>query len=89
MKQGVLNIQAEDTGRSVELPEEVFGIEPNEHSVYLVVKHYLTNQRQGTHKAKERGEVAGSTKKLVVDFKVPPSEEGIDFIDVHLSLCRL
>ena len=64
MKQGVLNIQAEDTGRSVELPEEVFGIEPNEHSVYLVVKHYLTNQRQGTHKAKERGEVAGSTKKL-------------------------
>ena len=64
MKLEVLNIQGENTGRSVDLPEEVFGIEPNEHSVYLVVKQYLANQRQGTHKAKERGEVAGSTKKL-------------------------
>ncbi|MCH2083338.1 MAG: 50S ribosomal protein L4 [Saprospiraceae bacterium] len=64
MKLEVLNIQGESTGRSVELPENVFGVEPNEHAVYLVVKQYLANQRQGTHKSKERGEVAGSTKKL-------------------------
>jgi len=64
MKLEVLNIQGENTGRSVELPENVFGVEPNEHAVYLVVKQYLANQRQGTHKSKERGEVAGSTKKL-------------------------
>src|SRR5699024_1427583 len=51
-------------GREVELPEEVFGIEPNNHAVYLDVKQYLANQRQGTHKAKERGEVTGSTKKI-------------------------
>ena len=64
MTQDVLNIQGESTGRTVELSEEIFGVEPNEHAVYLVVKHYNANQRQGTHKAKERGEVAGSTKKL-------------------------
>lgn len=64
MKQEVLNIQGASTGRSVDLSDDVFGIEPNEHVVYLAVKHYLANQRQGTHKAKERGEVAGSTKKI-------------------------
>ena len=64
MKLDVLNIQGEKTGRDVELPEEIFGVEPNEHSVYLVVKQYLANQRQGTHKAKEKGEITGSTKKL-------------------------
>ncbi len=64
MKVEVLNIQGEKTGRSIELPDDVFGIEPNEHSVYLSVKQYLANQRQGTHKAKERGEVAGSTRKI-------------------------
>ncbi|MCB9283664.1 MAG: 50S ribosomal protein L4 [Lewinellaceae bacterium] len=64
MKLEVLNIQGEKTGRSVELPETVFGIEPNEHAVYLAVKLYLANQRQGTHKAKERSEVTGSTRKL-------------------------
>ncbi len=64
MKLEVLNIKGESTGRTVELPEEIFGIEPNEHSVYLAVKQYLANQRQGTHKAKERNEVAGSTRKL-------------------------
>lgn len=64
MKQEVFNIQGETTGRSVELADDIFGIEPNEHVVYLAVKHYLANQRQGTHKAKERGEVAGSTKKI-------------------------
>lgn len=64
MKVEVLNIQGEKTGRSIELPDDIFGIEPNEHSVYLSVKQYLANQRQGTHKAKERGEVAGSTRKI-------------------------
>jgi large subunit ribosomal protein L4 len=64
MKLEVLNIQGEKTGRSVDLPDSVFGIEPNEHAVYLAVKLYLANQRQGTHKAKERSEVSGSTRKL-------------------------
>ena len=64
MKQEVYNIQGETTGRSVELADDIIGIEPNEHVVYLAVKHYLANQRQGTHKSKERGEIAGSTKKI-------------------------
>ena len=64
MKVDVLNIQGQPTGRSIDLPENIFGIEPNEHAVWLDVKQYLGNQRQGTHKAKERGEVAGSTRKL-------------------------
>lgn len=64
MKIEVLNIEGQQTGRSVELPDEIFGIEPNEHVVYLAVKQYLANQRQGTHKAKERSEMSGSTRKL-------------------------
>ena len=64
MKLEVLNVQGEKTGRSIDLPAEIFGVEPNEHVVYLAVKQYLANQRQGTHKSKERGEIAGSTKKL-------------------------
>lgn len=65
MELAVYNIKGEDTGKKVELNDEVFGIEnPNEHAVYLDVKQYLANQRQGTHKAKERSEVSGSTKKL-------------------------
>jgi large subunit ribosomal protein L4 len=64
MKIDVLNINGESTGRTIELAEDLFGQEPNEHAVYLVVKQYLANQRQGTHKAKERGEVVGSTRKL-------------------------
>jgi large subunit ribosomal protein L4 len=64
MKLDVLNIQGQKTGRAVDLPDDVFGIEPNEHVLYLAVKQYLANQRQGTHKAKERSEVAGSTRKL-------------------------
>lgn len=64
MKLQVTNAQGGDTGREVELPANIFGVEPNEHSVYLAVKAYLAAQRQGTHKAKERGEIAGSTKKL-------------------------
>lgn len=64
MKVAVLDKNGKSTGREVELPEAVFGIEPNNHAVYLDVKQYLANQRQGTHKAKERGEVTGSTKKI-------------------------
>lgn len=64
MKLQVHSAQGSGTGREVELPENIFGVEPNEHAVYLAVKAYLAAQRQGTHKAKERGEVAGSRKKL-------------------------
>lgn len=64
MKIEVLNIEGQQTGRAVELPDDIFGIEPNEHVVYLAVKQYLANQRQGTHKAKERSEMSGSTRKL-------------------------
>ncbi|MEM9884264.1 MAG: 50S ribosomal protein L4 [Bacteroidota bacterium] len=64
MQVNVLSINGEDTGRSVELPEEVFGVEPNEHVVYLAVKAHLANKRQGTHKSKERSEITGSTRKL-------------------------
>ncbi len=64
MQVDVLNIQGAKTGRTVELPEEIFGIEPNNHVVYLAVKQYLAAQRQGTHKVKTRAEVHGSSKKL-------------------------
>lgn len=64
MKLQVQSAKGGDVGREVELPANIFGVEPNEHAVYLAVKSYLAAQRQGTHKAKERGEVAGSTKKL-------------------------
>ena len=65
MELAVYNIKGEDTGRKVTLNDEIFAIaEPNEHVVYLDVKQYLANQRQGTHKSKERSEIAGSTKKL-------------------------
>jgi large subunit ribosomal protein L4 len=64
MELSVLNIKGEDTGRKVTLSDAVFGVEPNEHAMYLDVKQYLANQRQGTHKSKERAEVAGSTKKI-------------------------
>ncbi len=64
MKLKVYNIEGKETGRTIELADEIFGIEPNEHAIYLDVKQYLANQRQGTHKAKERGEVAGSTRKI-------------------------
>ena len=60
----VLDFNGKDTGRKVQLSDSVFGIEPNNHAVYLDVKQYLANQRQGTHKAKERAEVAGSTRKI-------------------------
>lgn len=64
MELSVLNINGAETGRTVTLNEQIFGIEPNDHAIYLDVKQYLANQRQGTHKSKERGEIAGSTKKI-------------------------
>ena len=64
MKVAVLDINGKDTGRKVDLSNNVYAIEPNNHAVYLDVKQYLANQRQGTHKAKERAEITGSTRKI-------------------------
>jgi large subunit ribosomal protein L4 len=64
MNLSVINKDGQNTGRSVSLPESIFAISPNEHAVYLDVKHHLANQRQGTHKAKERAEISRTTKKL-------------------------
>ena len=64
MKVAVLVIKGKETGRKVDLSAAVFGIEPNDHAIYLDVKQYLANQRQGTHKAKERAEIVGSTRKI-------------------------
>mgnify|MGYP000850278599 FL=1 len=64
MELSVLNKEGKETGRKVTLDEQIFGIEPSDHAIYLDVKQYLANQRQGTHKSKERGEVSGSTRKL-------------------------
>src|SRR5687768_12214245 len=64
MQVDVLNIKGEKSGRSIELPDEIFGVEPNDHVIYLAVKQHLAAQRQGTHKVKTRLEVKGSSKKL-------------------------
>ena len=64
MEVAIYNIKGEDTGRKAQLSDEVFAVDANEHAVYLDVKQYLANQRQGTHKSKERSEVSGSTRKL-------------------------
>ncbi|MGZ3753941.1 MAG: 50S ribosomal protein L4 [Mucilaginibacter sp.] len=64
MEVKVLNVSGKETGAKVQLPEAIFGIEPNDHAIYLDVKQYLANQRQGTHKSKQRNEIAGSTRKL-------------------------
>ena len=64
MKLEVLSINGQATGKEIELSDDIFGIEPNDHAIYLAVKQYLAHQRQGTHKAKERGEIKGSTRKI-------------------------
>ena len=64
MKVAVLDYKGKDTGRKVDLSKDVYGIEPNNHSIYLDVKQYLANQRQGTHKAKDRADIIGSTRKI-------------------------
>ena len=65
MELSVFNIKGEDTGRKVTLSDAIFGIEPNDHAIYLAVKQFMANKRQGTHKSKERSEVSGSTRKLI------------------------
>ena len=64
MEVNVYNIKGEDTGRKVTLNDSIFGIEPNDHAIYLAVKQFMANRRQGTHKSKERSEVSGSTRKI-------------------------
>lgn len=64
MELSVYNIKGQDTGKKVTLNDAVFGVEPNDHAIYLDVKQFLANQRQGTHKSKERSEISGSTRKL-------------------------
>ena len=64
MELNVYNIKCEDTGRKITLNESIFGIEPNDHAIYLDVKQFMANQRQGTHKSKERSEISGSTRKI-------------------------
>src|SRR3954468_3042223 len=64
MQVDILNIEGKKTGRSIKLPEEIFGVEPNNHVIYLAVKQYLAAQRQGTHKVKTRAEVKGASRKL-------------------------
>ena len=64
MELKVLNIKGEDTGRTVSLSDDIFGVEPNDHAIYLDVKQYRANNRQGTHKSKERAEIKGSTRKI-------------------------
>ncbi|NQU85695.1 MAG: 50S ribosomal protein L4 [Mariniphaga sp.] len=64
MELKVINIQGQETGRKVTLDDQIFGIEPNDHSIYLDVKQYMANKRQGTHKSKERAEIKGSTRKI-------------------------
>jgi len=80
MKLVVLSIDGSKTGRKVDLPDNIFGIEPNEHVLYLSVKQHLANKRQGTHKAKERGEIAGSTKKI-------KKQKGEDFGEIISFVC--
>ncbi len=64
MELSVLNIEGKETGRTIILDDRIFGVEPNDHAIYLDVKQYMANKRQGTHKTKERAEVAGSTRKI-------------------------
>ena len=64
MEIAVLNIKGKDTGRKAKLNPSVFGIEPNDHAIYLDVKQHLANKRQGTHKSKERADIVGSTRKI-------------------------
>jgi len=64
MELAILNIEGKETGRKVNLNDSIFGIKPNDHAIYLDTKQFLANQRQGTHKSKQRGEVAGSTRKI-------------------------
>lgn len=96
MEVSVYNIKGEDTGKKIALNDSVFNVEPNEHAIYLDVKQYLANQRQGTHKTKGRSEVAGSTRKLgrqkggggarPGDIKSPVRVGGGRILDQYLAI---
>ena len=64
MELQIVNTKGKDTGKKIEISESVFGVEPNDHAIYLDVKQHLANKRQGTHKSKERAEISGSTRKI-------------------------
>lgn len=64
MELAVLNIAGKDTGKKIKLKKSIFGVEPNDHAIYLDVKQFLANNRQGTHKSKERSDITGSTRKI-------------------------
>ena len=89
MQVTVYNTKGEATGRTVELPEDIFGIAPHEHSVWLDVKRYLNAQRQGTHKSKERSEISGSTRKLHKQKGTGGSRKGDINSPVFRGGCRV
>lgn len=97
MELSVLNIAGQETGRKVELNDAIFGIEPNEHAIYLDVKQFLANNRQGTHKSKQRNEISGSTLQAEKSKKVPVApvqvvsrtlclEEGVECLDPYQEI---
>ena len=95
MKIAVLDIKGKDTGRKANLSDDVFAIEPNDHAVYLDVKQYLAHQRQVTHKAKERAEIVGSTRKIKKQVQVQQElvvlnrqslEVVVEFLDLDLRI---
>ena len=99
MELAVYNISGKKTTKKVKLNKKVFGVEPNNHAIYLDVKQYLANQRQGTHKSKERGEITGSTRKIkkqkgtgtarVVPLRIHYLEVVVVFLDHSLEIMVL
>ena len=89
MNLSVINKDGQNTGRSVSLPDDIFAVAPNEHAVYLDVKHHLANQRQGTHKAKERAEIARTTKKLKKQKGTGGARAGSMKSPVFVGGCRV
>lgn len=89
MELSIFNVQGQATGKKVELSKEVFGIEPNEHAVYLDVKQYLANQRQGTHKTKERPEVNYSTRKMLKQKGTGGARHGSRKANIYVGGARV
>jgi large subunit ribosomal protein L4 len=89
MELSILNVQGQLTGKTIELSKEVFGIEPNEHAVYLDVKQYLANQRQGTHKTKERPEVNYSTRKMLKQKGTGGARHGSRKANIYVGGARV
>jgi large subunit ribosomal protein L4 len=89
MELSVLNIKGEDTGKKVNMSEEIFGIEPNTHAIYLDVKLYLANQRQGTHKSKERAEINHSTRKIKKQKGTGGARAGSIKSPLQTNKCRI